>query len=205
MNESFSEETLELYSRLVAEKLSADFSEGETYDFARCMRPDGTFYGTRGKCRQGSEAGPAEKKEGTSARGAGEGAAAARAGGAQATAGRRGRNPEMKAKDNELRSEITSRMVQQKERKAELDRLERAFKVQEKKTKEDSSRENKDLLRRVRTALIQQVRLYDKGQREIERMAAERLRIQKKMQRARMSPAQLAAERRIAKIIKERG
>lgn len=29
----------------------------EIWDFARCQRPDGSFYGTRGKCRKGSEVG----------------------------------------------------------------------------------------------------------------------------------------------------
>lgn len=33
----------------------------ELWDFVRCQRPDGTFYGTRGKCRKGSEASPKEK------------------------------------------------------------------------------------------------------------------------------------------------
>jgi hypothetical protein len=58
-----SEEALAEYSRLAAEKLGVDFSEGEVYDFARCMRADGSFYGTRGKCRKGSDAGDAPAKE----------------------------------------------------------------------------------------------------------------------------------------------
>jgi len=32
-----------------------DFSEAEVYDFTRCVRPDGTAYGTVGKCRSGTE------------------------------------------------------------------------------------------------------------------------------------------------------
>lgn len=59
MNGRISEEALELYNLLAAEKQGLDFSEEGTYDFARCMRPDGTYYGTRGKCRKGSEAGAA--------------------------------------------------------------------------------------------------------------------------------------------------
>lgn len=80
MNGNFSQEALEAYSSLA----SYHFSEvsDEQYDFTRCVRPDGTFYGTRGKCRKGSETGPAEK-EGTGARGAREAAAAAKAGGAK--------------------------------------------------------------------------------------------------------------------------
>jgi hypothetical protein len=37
-----------------------EFSE---FDFARCMRPNGTYYGTRGKCRKGTEVGAREKSE----------------------------------------------------------------------------------------------------------------------------------------------
>lgn len=32
------------------------------YDFTRCQRPDGSFYGTKGNCRKGSEVGPKEKE-----------------------------------------------------------------------------------------------------------------------------------------------
>ena len=53
---SISEAALAAYTQLVAESLGADFSEGgDTYDFTRCVRPDGTVYGSRGKCKQGVE------------------------------------------------------------------------------------------------------------------------------------------------------
>jgi len=51
----FSEETLDNYARLAAEKLDLDFAEGGLYDFTRCVRPDGSAYGTGGKCRKGTE------------------------------------------------------------------------------------------------------------------------------------------------------
>jgi hypothetical protein len=51
----FSEKTLNNYARLAAEKLDADFAEGDSYDFTRCIRPDGSTYGTSGKCRKGTE------------------------------------------------------------------------------------------------------------------------------------------------------
>jgi hypothetical protein len=60
----FSEEAFEKYQRLLSEQEGVEFSEGETYDFTRCMRPDGSFYGTRGKCKKGSEAGAKEKEAG---------------------------------------------------------------------------------------------------------------------------------------------
>lgn len=39
-----------------------------SYDFARCVRPDGSVYGSRGKCRKGTEAGPKEMKAKTEGR-----------------------------------------------------------------------------------------------------------------------------------------
>lgn len=59
----FSDEAFDEYQRLAAEKAGVDFSEGEVYDFTRCMRSDGSFYGTRGSCRKGSQAGAKEKEE----------------------------------------------------------------------------------------------------------------------------------------------
>ena len=41
-----------------------EYGEGNEYlslDFARCQRPDGTFYGTGGQCRQGTQVGAKEK------------------------------------------------------------------------------------------------------------------------------------------------
>jgi len=35
----------------------------EVYDYARCQRPDGTFYGTSGQCRKGTPVGAKEKVE----------------------------------------------------------------------------------------------------------------------------------------------
>jgi hypothetical protein len=61
MHGSFSDEALEQFAQLAAQTQAADFAEGDTYDFTRCVRPDGTAYGTRGKCRKGAESGPAEK------------------------------------------------------------------------------------------------------------------------------------------------
>ena len=35
----------------------------DAYDFARCQRPDGSYYGTSGQCRKGTPAGAKEKTE----------------------------------------------------------------------------------------------------------------------------------------------
>jgi hypothetical protein len=34
----------------------------ELWEFVRCQRPNGTFYGTSGTCRSGSKVGPADRK-----------------------------------------------------------------------------------------------------------------------------------------------
>lgn len=55
MQGSFSQESLDLYSALLREREYSVFSEEDRYDFTRCVRPDGTAYGTGGKCKKGKE------------------------------------------------------------------------------------------------------------------------------------------------------
>jgi len=55
MTGSISDEALATYTQLVADTLGMDFSESATYDFTRCVRADGSAYGTRGKCKSGKE------------------------------------------------------------------------------------------------------------------------------------------------------
>jgi hypothetical protein len=52
---SFTQEALEAYQKALAEREGTDFAEGDLYDFTTCIRPDGSSYGTSGKCRKGSE------------------------------------------------------------------------------------------------------------------------------------------------------
>ena len=58
MQGSFSEQSLKQYEELIGEIASVNFSElnSDVYDFTRCVRADGTVYGSRGKCRKGREA-----------------------------------------------------------------------------------------------------------------------------------------------------
>ncbi len=45
-------------------KTELEYGEGNEYlslDFTRCQRPDGSYYGTGGVCRQGAQVGPREK------------------------------------------------------------------------------------------------------------------------------------------------
>lgn len=57
MQGSFSEQSLKSYNELIQESFSTNFSEldMEVYDYTRCVRADGTVYGSRGKCRKGRE------------------------------------------------------------------------------------------------------------------------------------------------------
>jgi hypothetical protein len=57
MNGNFSQEAMEAFAAMVGEE---NFSEG-LFDFTRCMRSNGSYYGTNGKCRKGTEAGAKEK------------------------------------------------------------------------------------------------------------------------------------------------
>ena len=55
MKGSFSEESLQKFAELAAQSRYVEFSEGGIHDFTRCIRPDGSAYGTKGKCRKGTE------------------------------------------------------------------------------------------------------------------------------------------------------
>lgn len=61
---SFSQEALKKFNEMCS--VSANFSEGETYDFVRCIMPDGEIYGTKHQCKQGKPLSEGkEKKEKT--------------------------------------------------------------------------------------------------------------------------------------------
>jgi hypothetical protein len=50
----FSEEAIEAFIQMSCDDKGLDYSE--TFDFARCQRPDGSFYGTRGMCKPPAKA-----------------------------------------------------------------------------------------------------------------------------------------------------
>lgn len=124
MKGSFSEEALRAYSELAAEKQGLDFAEGDSYDFTRCVRPDGSVYGTGGRCRKGTETAP-KTKEQSSARSGKDGAAALRAE-VEAGAKKRGEQDRQKnildarARVKEIQDEIRNRGPHSKEEKAYL-------------------------------------------------------------------------------------
>lgn len=47
--------TEELFSMLEYSARALGASDEELYEFTRCVRPDGRAYGTRGKCKKGTE------------------------------------------------------------------------------------------------------------------------------------------------------
>jgi hypothetical protein len=58
---NFSSDAIEAFTEAVGEE---NFSES-TFDFTRCIRKNGSAYGTRGKCRSGTEAEPLSENKGT--------------------------------------------------------------------------------------------------------------------------------------------
>jgi hypothetical protein len=67
MQGSFSDSSLEAFSNLLNKQKFDDFTEsGGSYDFTRCVRPDGSAYGTGGQCKKGKEE-TARKKSPTEA------------------------------------------------------------------------------------------------------------------------------------------
>jgi hypothetical protein len=50
MRGGFSEESLDLYQSLVQLYTESGEDYEGVYDFTRCIRPDGSIYGTKGRC-----------------------------------------------------------------------------------------------------------------------------------------------------------
>lgn len=215
----FTEEALAAAKALAALKYSENEEDqlrfSEAYDFARCQRPDGSFYGTSGQCRKGKETGAkaeepkkaqAPKAKATSA-GVKETAAKMKANraaylgekAAKAEAGPRA------SQLKELKAAWKDREAVVKERKAELDRVDRAFKMQQKKVKEEPTKENKNRLKLVRTALINEERAYNRAEREAEKAAKAWQRLNKRNEREKMSPSQRKEAARIDRLIRELG
>jgi hypothetical protein len=192
----FSEEALQLF-QLAASEQAYEFSEGEeTYDFTRCMRPDGTFYGTGGTCKKGSNAGAKEprakkgKKEVTATPGNAANAPAAK---------------KPRATVKELGEQQRALSDTAKSKRAEARAAEKEYKAIEKETKGDMSKEAKK--RRLEAG-----RKWDKANTAADRAQRGWMKAHEKWskagereKRAKMSPAQRTEARRVDKIIKERG
>lgn len=172
-----SEEALAAYDQLVAESQGVDFAEGDTYDFTRCMRPDGSHYGTRGKCKKGTEAGAKEEQGGSGRRPR----AAIDSGATQVAAKRKANPPELKAAWKSVQGAV-------KTAAAEVKRVAR-------ETKGDKSREA--LNRRLAAG-----QALDKAERAAFKASEKFFAAAKRQSRAAMTPEQRRLEREADKLTK---
>jgi hypothetical protein len=62
MHGSFSDESILEFIKLAYGEDVTNFSEEDIFSFTRCMRPNGSTYGTAGKCKKGTETGAKEVK-----------------------------------------------------------------------------------------------------------------------------------------------
>lgn len=175
-------EALDEYSRLLAEKLNQDFAEGEVYDFTTCIRPDGSAYGTRGKCRKGTE-GEAKKE----------------------SAGGEGKVSKPRKSAGELRTQQQQLFDDAKTKRAAAKEAEKAARAVAKETKGDKSPE-------ARKRRLEAGRAWDKANTAADRAQTAWMKAHDKWSksverenRAKMSPEQRKEARRIDEIIKERG
>lgn len=213
---SYSEQ-LGTVSEKIQELESLMFEFSEEYDFARCQRADGSFYGTRGKCKKGKDAGAAPVSA-PQARAA-KAVSAPRKETLDETRERMAANREAYLREkkaaskkgplhkevSEARDRVKEQMGEVKNRKSELDRLSRAYFAMEKKVKQEPSKENKERYKLVRSALIEQERAFRRSEKEAERLARQWRALNKKNERAMMTPAQRASERALDRQIKLMG
>jgi hypothetical protein len=174
----------------------------EAYNFTTCERPDGTRYGTRGKCRKGTETAGGPKEEGLKK------TAAEMKGNRAAYLGEKADNLKAgpHAKEiSEKKSQLKDKLTQLKERKAELDRVTRAYTAQAKLVKKERTKENIARLKLVAAALRREESSHRRTEREADQLARQLSRLNRRNERAKMSPAQLAEERRIDALIRKLG
>ena len=55
MKGSFSDESVQAFKAVMSDLHGLDYSEAEMFDFTRCVRPNGSVYGTGGTCRKGTQ------------------------------------------------------------------------------------------------------------------------------------------------------
>jgi hypothetical protein len=107
--------------------------------------------------------------------------------------------------DGELYKGIQAKLASQKPIKLELNNLDRDVKIAARKLKKDPTPANRAEVKKLMKDLREKEREFNKGERELERMAKARLRIAKQNENERMTPEQRKEVRRINAIIKEQG
>ena len=196
----FSEEAFEEYQRLVAEKEGIDFSEGDVYDFTRCMRADGSFYGTRGSCKKGSQAGAKEKAAPKTEGGRKRGDTAR-----VRKADKSKPSPKPRASSNDLRTQQQALFDTAKQHRAAAKAAEKAHKENEKKHKGSKTPESRKSLQESGRAWDKANAQADRSQRAWMKAHERWSKAAEREGRAKMSPSQRKEARNIDKIIKERG
>lgn len=210
----FSEEALQLF-QLAAVERTFEFSEGgEVYDFTRCMRPNGTFYGTRGKCKSGSDAGakapvkpatPKGKKISEAAtrhntnKALGEMQRAAMSGGGAKAP------KKLRATSSQLKESQAKLYDDAKAKRAAAKAAEKAARQVMKETKGDKSKEARQRRQEADKAWERAAAAAERAQNAWMKEHTRWSRAAGRDERAKMSPAQRAEARRVDKIIKERG
>lgn len=198
---SYSEQLSSVGDR-IAELESMLFSYAEQteseFDFARCQRSDGSFYGTRGKCKKGKDARVAEKAEpgptkpGKSGRGA------------KSTKAPLKRGP-LHAEVKNAQEKLKKFMPELRAKGLERDALLRQALAQQKVVKKQKSPENKQKLIEIYRALAEKERAFKLAEKEADRLAREWRRLNKRNERAKMSPQQRSAEAALDREMRLRG
>ena len=180
-----------------------NFTE-QHFDFARCQRADGSYYGTGGTCRMGTDAGAKEKQA------SGGGAKGGSAGKvkdqkdprAAAAAAKR----EIVAKEvKPARDAAKAAGAREKDLNQQANRAETALKMAAKQAKANPTPENKARVTEARA----QLRQADKAARAATKDAAQKQKAleqaARKAEKAGMTPAQRKENNRIRSLIKQFG
>lgn len=168
-------------------EMVVEFSESaeEQFDFTRCQRPDGSFYGTRGKCKKGSQTGAP--------------AAPSAAPGASA------KKPNAKSQVKELQGILKEKTAGLAAMKKQMVGAIKAYNAMEKATRKNPTPENRKSLRLAQRALAQKEREISRAEKEADAIGRQWSKARERLERSKMSPAQLASERALDREIRERG
>ena len=157
----------------------------DTLDFARCQRPDGSFYGTRGKCKKGTEAGT--KVVGPTVQ-------------AKAKA-----EPKPRATMKEVKAKVMQLESAAKQARSLARQAERQAKAIEKETRGDKSIEARKKRIAANSAWDKADRMAERAERVYGKAYDAMAKLQKKAQLLKMSPEQRKAERALDREIRMRG
>lgn len=159
----------------------AEFSEGE-FDFARCQRPDGSFYGTRGKCKKGKDAGVSGLPQASTDK----------------NKGAKKSSKEHRELLNEILAVHNKALINESSAK-------KARKTVEKQTKGDNSPEARKRRGEAQKAHEKAQAMVEKTGKVADKTYSAFVRARKREEMTKMSPQQRAAERALDREMKLRG